>query len=414
MPTLGANHSTYRMALCLLLLTWAGSAMADGGRYAILAGKIVTVTDGVINHGIVLVSDGKIEAIGSRDALQPPPDYTIIDASDKWLMPGMIEVHSHAGVQGGLNDMVSLTNPGMRMGDGINPDSEIIASALAAGITTVQTLPGSGTNHAGYGCAFKTAGDTKQERIVRRVSSMKIAQADNPERRAGDVGATLMGMSWVLRDHLDRAKAYDAAWTAFEAGETEAPPARDLALEPARAVFQHGLPVYVHTWQTWGMTMTVHMFHDEYGLEVIATHATGAGHRAKDQVALRQVPVNVGPRVVDFYGGGDARFYGIAAEYASAGIEPVSVNTDSFGFGQTYLAVKAAMGARFGMDHEAALRAVTIEAARALLLDDRLGSIEVGKDADLVVKQTSIIDPTTPVELVMVNGRIAYEYDARG
>jgi imidazolonepropionase-like amidohydrolase len=131
-------------------------------------------------------------------------------------------------------------------------------------------------------------------------------------------------------------------------------------------------------------------------------------------VARRQIPVNVGPRVVDFYGVGDGRFHGIAAEYDAAGVQPVSVNTDSFNFGQTYLAVKAAMAARFGMDDAAALRSVTIEPARALLLADRLGSIEVGKDADLIIKQTNIIDPTTPVEMVFVDGQLAYEYETRG
>jgi len=409
------DRATCRATACLAICAVAAGAWADGSsRYAIRAGKIVTVTQGTINHGVVLVSEGVIEAVGAQADIDIPAGYAVIDATDRWVMPGMIEVHSHCGVQGGLNDMVAQTNPGMRIGDGVDPDSEIVRVALSAGVTTIQTLPGSGTNHAGFGCAFKTAGATKEDRIIRRVSCMKIAQADNPERRAGDVGATRMGMSWILREHLDRAKAYDAAWRASEAGETDAPPERDIALEQARSVFSGGLPVYVHTWQTWGMTMTARMFHDEYDLAVIATHATGAGHRTADQVAKRAIPVNVGPRVVDFYGVGDGRFHGIAAEYDAAGVQSVSVNTDSFNFGQTYLAVKAAMAARFGMDDASALRSVTIEPARALLLADRLGSIEVGKDADLIIKQTNVTDPTTPVEMVFVDGELAYEYETRG
>ncbi|HJN16709.1 MAG TPA: hypothetical protein QGH10_14485, partial [Armatimonadota bacterium] len=311
-----------------VLMAVAGSA--DGnGRYAIRAGKIVTVTQGVINNGVVLIADGKIQAVGPASEIDIPKGHEVIDASDKWLMPGMVEIHSHAGAQGGLNDMVSQTNPGMRIGDGVDPDSEIITMALAAGVTTIQTLPGSGTNHGGFGVAFKTAGKTKKDRIVRRVSAMKIAQAYNPERPGGDLGATRMGMAWMLREHLDRAKAYEDASVAHERGKGKKPPKPDIALEMTRPIFRGELPVLIHTYETWGMLMTMAMLGERYGARATATHCAFNGHRAADTVGKLNFPVNIGPRVTDFYGNGDARFRGMIPTYAEGGTTELSVNTDS-------------------------------------------------------------------------------------
>ncbi|MFQ6130430.1 MAG: amidohydrolase family protein [Armatimonadota bacterium] len=396
---------------CLILpMCVGGTVAADGNhRFAIRAGKIVTITKGTINHGIVLIRDGKIEAVGPADQVSIPAGYEAVDAWGKWVMPGMIDIHSHAGVQGGLNDMVCQLNPGMRIGDGVDPESDYVEAALAAGVTTLQVVPGSGTNHSGFGVTYKTAGATKKERLVRRVGVMKITQAYNPERRAGDIGTTRMGMTWLLREHLERARGYDAAWTAYERGDRGQAPERDIALEFARPVFRGELPVLIHTYETWGVLTTMVMFHDEFSLKGIATHAAYDGHRMAQEAAKRAFPINIGPRVVDFYGHGDARFRGMVPTYREGGATEMSVNTDSFGFGQALLAVKAAMAARFGLDDEEALRLVTINPARAMLLDHRIGSIEVGKDADLVIKQTSLLDPTTPVEMVFVNGKIAYD-----
>ncbi len=409
-PSPGTGRAT--LAALLLAACWAPRAWCEPSpRYALCASKVVTVTRGVIDNGVILIADGKIEAVGPRASLAIPEGYAVIDASGKWVMPGMIEAHSHAGIEGDLNDMVCQTNPGMAIGDGVDPESRISRKALEAGITTLNTIPGSGTNHAGFGVVFKTWGATKADRVVRRVGTMKIAQAYNPERSAGDIGASRLGMTWLLRDLLLRLRAYDEAWAAYERGELPRP-ARDLSLEYGRLAVARKIPILVHTWQVWGMSMTTRMFYDEFGLRAMSSHTEGAGHLVSDVIAGHDLVVNVGPRVVDPYGRGDARFVGVAAAYDEAGVRDLSVNTDAWDLPQTLLADKAAMGARFGMDEAAALRMVTINAARALQLEDRLGSIEAGKDADLVVKASSLLDPTTPVEMVLVDGRIAYRREA--
>ncbi|MFQ5809159.1 MAG: amidohydrolase family protein [Armatimonadota bacterium] len=403
-------------ALCIAALLPAGIAWTAeaGQRYAIQAGKIVTITRGTIDDGVILIAGGKIEAVGPADRIEIPPGHTLVDASDKWVMPGMVEIHSHACVQGGINDMVCQTNPGMRVGDGVDPESQIADAALGAGVTTITTVPGSGTNHSGFGVTFKTARATKQERLVRRVGVMKIAQGKNPERRTGDIGASRMGMTWLLREHLHRAQEYNAAWDAYERGERREMPNRDIAMEMARPVFRGELPVLVHTYRPWGVMMTMRMFHDEFGLKATATHATWNAFEVAHEAGKRDFAINIGPQVVDFQDPADGRFYGLVPTYRQRGATEMSVNTDATGFSQALLALKAAMAARLGVDDETALRLVTINPAREILLGDRLGSIEPGKDADLVVKSTSLLDPTTPVEMVFVNGKIAYRREAKG
>lgn len=384
-------------ALCAVAVSPLGAQA--GERYAIRAAKIVTITQGAVDHGLILVRDGKIEAVGPA-AAPVPKGYAVVDVGDRWVMPGMIEVHAHIGVGGGLNDMVSQTNPGMRIGDGLDLDDEAVRDALSVGITTINALPGSGTNHAGFGVIYKTAGATRSERVVRPIGAMKIAQFANPERPAGDIGHSLMGMTWLLRDYVQRARAY---------AERKPSAERDLALEQAALAFRGDVPVLIHTYQTWGMAMTMHMFQDEFHLPAIASHCYDSGHLMAADAARRGFPVDVGPGLVDLYGAADGRMYGVPAQYDRAGVDSLTVCTDSPVLPESALPDQGAMSARFGVDDATALRLVTINAARALLLEDRLGSIEPGKDADLVVKRTSLLDPTTPVELVFVNGRVAYD-----
>jgi imidazolonepropionase-like amidohydrolase len=244
---------------------------------------------------------------------------------------------------------------------------------------------------------------------------MKATQAYNPERRGGDLGRTRMGMSWMLRYILRQAKDYSEAWRAYEQGETEHKPRLRPELEKMRQVFQGKIPTIIHTYEGWGVMQTIRMFHDETGLKSIPTHTAGGGYMVGDEAARREnVHINIGPRVVDSTWGGedDGRIHGMGAEYRKRGLENLSINTDAVGWGgmsQEELSFQAAMTARLGVDDLTAMKAITINAARALDIDDRIGSLEVGKDADIVIKKASLLDVTTPVDLVFVDGRIAYQ-----
>ena len=386
--------------------------VAESTQYAIKAGKILTVTNGTIDHGIILIKDGVIKAVGKAADVDIPKGYEVIDASDKWVMPGMVEIHSHLAGEGGLNDMVVPTNPGLRIADVIDPEALAITQAVASGVTTVHTIPGSGTNLAGFGVLYKLHGKTIDEMLVRELGSMKIAQAYNPERGGGDLGLTRMGMSWILRDILNKGKAYSQTWQAYEKGEIKDEPGERLEYENMRQAVEGTIPTLVHTASARDVMATARIFHDEYQLKTIVSHATFHGYKVAREMAQRDVHVNVGPRLYDYSFSMDNKFYGLAAEYKAAGVKNLSINTDAPVLPQEDLFFQGSMAIHFGLDEKTAMESVTINSARAIGIDDRVGSIEAGKDADLIIKAGSLFDVTIPVDMVFINGKIAYRKDA--
>jgi imidazolonepropionase-like amidohydrolase len=415
--------------ICAVVLGWTTCSAFCGqpsarAKYAIRAGKILTMKPAsnpsggieVINHGVILTNGAKIQAVGSAASVAIPKGYAVIDASDRWVTPGIVESHTHIGTEGGFNDMVMPLNPELRIADCVNLEDIAVKKAITGGVTTVHTMPGSGTNLAGFTVIIKIDGAHPEDMTVRELGAMKIAQAYNPERRAGDLGATRMGMSWMLRQILQEAKEYTDAWRAYEQGETKKKPKYRAELEKMRRAFEGKIPTIVHTYEGWGVMQTIRMFNDENNLEVIATHTAGGGYAVGDEAGKRKgVHVNVGPRVLDFTWGAeeDGRIHGMGAEYFKRGVRNLSINTDAVGWShfiapQEELSSQAAMSARLGLDDVAAMKAITINAAKALGIDDRVGSLEVGKDADIVIKKGSLLDITRPVDLVLINGRIAY------
>jgi len=389
-------------------------------KYAIKAGKILTMapvedstnSNRVINHGIILVSSGKIEALGPASSIKVPEVYTVIDASDRWVMPGIVEAHTHIAVEGfGFNDMVTPINPELGLAESVNSEDLAIREAVTGGVTTIHTMPGSGTNLGGFSVIIKLDSSSPEKMILRELGAMKATQAFNPERRGGDLGLTRMGMSWLLRQMLKRAKEYTDVWEAYEQGRREKKPEYKPEWEKVRKVFRGEIPTIVHTYASWGVMQTMRMFNDENNLKVIPTHTAYGGYLVGQEAAKRDgVSINIGPRVLEFSRPTfDGRFHGMGAEYQKAGVKNLSINTDSVGWGQEELALQAAMSARFGLDDEVALRAITINSAQALSIDDRVGSLEVGKDADIVIKKGSLLDVTTPVDLVLINGKIIYQ-----
>jgi imidazolonepropionase-like amidohydrolase len=406
--------------LCVLKL----GAVTEGAPkpYAIKAGKILTMalTKGsdtsrrVINHGVILISKGKIEAIGPASGVTIPEEYTVIDASDRWVMPGIVEAHTHIAVEGGFNDMVTTINPELEIYECVNLEDIAAEKAVTGGVTTIHTMPGSGTNLAGFTVIVKLDCTHPAEAIVREIGAMKIAQAFNPERRSGDLGLTRMGMAWMLRQILNQAKEYTDAWKAYESGKSKDKPAYKPEFENMRKAFNGEIPAIVHSASAWGILESMYMFHDEYKMETIATHTSFGGYVAGEEAAKHEkVHVNIGPRLVDFRewnGPIDGRPHGMGTEYYSRGVRNLSINTDAVGWGmQEELAFQASMAVHYGLDEMIAMEAITIQPARALGVDDRIGSLEVGKDADIVIKKGSLLDVAAAVDLVLINGRIVYQ-----
>jgi imidazolonepropionase-like amidohydrolase len=392
-----------------LSLTLLGSgAQRDRPPCAIKAGKILTITEGTILNGVVLVKDGKIEKVGEK--VPVPPGYKVIDASPYWLLPGFVDIHSHTGGEGygDINDMVYSLNPGLRILDTIALNNAALERAVAAGVTTINHIPGSGSNNGGTGIVMKTAGDDLDELVVRFPGVLKIAQAGNPERRwTGEIGTGRMGMTWHLRELMRQIKAHYDECRAYESGASKEKPKKNIEFEYIKEVYDGTLPIFVHCCWYQSVQSVFRLYHDELGLpNAVVTHGEFAAFRNAPAIAARKVHYDCGPRLYDYE---NESFYGLVTEYAKGGVKNISINTDAVGGGEEKLFLQAAMAVRLGIDDLTALEGITINGARAFGIDDRVGSIEAGKDADLVVWTGNPLDVRSSVILTMINGKIFYE-----
>ncbi len=367
---------------------------------AILAGKVCVMDKNatVLNNVVVLVSDGRIEKIIPARGASIPDGYRVIDHSDKWVVPGLIDCHNHtAGALRELNDGVWLTNPGLRTSDLLAPGTDNMKRALAGGVTTVLLIPGSGTNLSGFGTIARTAGRTPQEMLMRGPGSLKIAQAGNPERYYFGVARSYMNFN--LRQTLKKAQAHAAK------SDQGAP---NATWDGFRGLFAKEFPVSVHTQIYQVFTKTLTMLHDEFGLWVMPDHSTFDSYKAAELVLERDLHVIVGPRCF-WMDPADRTINGCAARFWEAGVRKLGINTDAPVVPEENLTVQAAMAVRLGWETYPALAGLTRIPAEALGVIDRIGTVEVGKDADICVWTGDPIDPRSSVELAVVQGRVAYE-----
>ena len=376
----------------------------DSRVLAIRAGRALTIGGPPILSPTMMIRDGKIVAIGTRAEISIPPGAEIVDYEDKTLCPGFVDLHHHVGSGGGdINDMVMPTNPELRTLDTVRPANSKIKQTLAGGVTTTLFIPGSGTNLGGFGVLMKTAGENLEAMVIRELGAMKVAQGYNPERNSGDLGRTRMGMHTLLTATLERGRDYAAAWKRHADGTGPEPELR-ADLEQLRQVFEHKVPVIIHTAGARDCVATARMFHDVFGLWMILSHGTFNGHWAAEAMAKRKTPVNLGPRMFEFTR--DGRYQGIAAGYWRVGCTDLSINTDAPVIPPDELSVQAAMAVRLGLPYEAALRSITLTPARQIGIGERVGSLEAGKDADFFVTAGYPLDPRYSPLFVYVNGKL--------
>ncbi|TDJ72255.1 MAG: hypothetical protein E2O39_07080 [Planctomycetota bacterium] len=397
----------------------ADAGEEGGPGLAIYSSKILTAVYGgqsVVDTGVVLVKDGKIEAVGPRRDITVPEGYEELDLGRQWLMPGMIDLHCHvAGSIRDLNDMVFLTNPGLRASPTVTPRNRALDRGIAGGVTSVLLIPGSGTNMGGQGILLRTGFDTYEENLLRNPGSLKLAQAGNPERWVMRPQRSFM--NWNTRNTFRRGLTYAARMKAAEDGDGPLPE-RDIQFDVFRDLLAKKTQVSTHTQIYQVVLMTLTMVREEFGLDVYIDHGTFDGYRAAAHAERIGVPAILGPRQMQAprppFIDTDGRINGVAAMYQEGGHTMVGFNTDCVGFGgigQEELSLQSAMGVRYGFDNSEmdAVRGITIVPAKASGLDDRLGSIEVGKDADLIVVTGDPCDPRTSVELVFLKGRKVYD-----
>ncbi len=390
-------------------LGFAPQLLADEKpRLAIQAGKVITCAGEPIVNGTILVANGKIEAVGKSSDIVVPEGYQVLSYPDAFAMPGLVEAHAHVGGSGDLNEMVYQTNPELRNWDQIVPHNDDLKVAIAGGVTTICFIPGSGTNMGGWGTLMKTGPGKLSDVIIRAPGVLKIAQSGNPERQGGEVGSGRMGMNHVIREQLMEGRLYVQQWDDFEAGRTTTKPKVNLRLEYFKPLFHHEIPVVVHTQAYQVVQSTLRILHDEMNLKIVIDHGTFDSYKISDEIIKRDIPVMAGPRGFR-YEPEDGQIKGIVAEYEKRGLKRLGVNTDSPVIPQEELSFQATMAVRYGWNEEAAVRGITIEAANALMIADRVGSLESGKDADILITTGSIIDPRNYVKQVFIDGRSVYD-----
>ncbi|MGE5561099.1 MAG: amidohydrolase [Chloroflexota bacterium] len=388
---------------------------------AIKNAKIHTVANGIIERGTVIVRDGKIAAVGVD--LPIPADCEIVDATGLTLMPGIVEAHCHvASMEADDDDMMDggesgggwglpAATPELDYWYAFNPRSEGLKRAVAAGITTIMTGPGSGKIISGTNFAAKTAGDSRKQMIIKNPVGLKMAFGENPKRNYGSrhqMPSTRMGSAAVLREALIRAQNYMRKQEAAARGvvgangkPVEAPPL-DYKLEPIVKVLKRELKARVHAHRADDI-MTVLRIRDEFGIDITIEHASEADHII-DEVAKRGVPCIVGPTYisrskVETRG----KTFATPGRLERAGIK-VAITTDAGVVPIEYLRMSASLAYREGMSEAGTIRAITLSAAEILGVEDRVGSIEVGKDADLVLLNGHPLSLLTTVQKVWVDG----------
>ena len=377
----------------------------------------------VVDNAALLVVDGRILEVRPRRGTTVPEGYEVVDLGDRWVAPGMIELHCHVVMSmRDLSETAFLTNPGMRASAGAVPANTNLKNAIAGGVTTVLHIPGSATNMGGQGVIIRTAPEHYEDALVRDPGSLKLAQAGNPER-LGPWFAGRSFMNYNTRSTFRRGLAY--AKRMAEAEKAGPPVERDLQFDIFRELYAGNTQVSTHTQIYQVVLATLTLVVEDFGVPLYIDHGTFDGWRAAKKAEELEVPAILGPRQITtgIRARGfaeydqDGAIFGVAAMYQKEGHTRIGFNTDcvgpmgGFGPGQEELGLQAAMGVRYGFDNSEmqAVRGVTIVPAMAAGLGESVGSLEPGKDADLVVTTGDPNDPRSSVEMVFVQGRKVYD-----
>ena len=357
--------------------------------------------------GDLLIENGKIIGIG--DDLSGGADETV-DISGKRIYPGFVDAHSHLGLDGyavrfegmDYNELTDSLTPHLEAIDAFNPQDETIKMAALGGVTTVGTGPGSSNVLGGTFMAVKTSGKRVDEMVIRRKAAMKCAFGENPKfsYREKD-NASRMTVAAKLRTMLYKTRDY-VAKKESAADDIQKKPAYDEKLEALIPVVDGTIPLKAHAHRADDIFTAIRVAR-EMGVKLTLEHCTD-GHLIADYLAAEGIYIAVGPSLshATKYELRNITFEtpGILAR---AGCH-VSIITDAPVIPQQYLAMCAGLAIKNGMDRFDALKAITINPARHLGVEDRVGSIEIGKDADLVVVEGDPFEINSRILAVYING----------
>jgi imidazolonepropionase-like amidohydrolase len=382
----------------------------------------MTVTKGTVQNGSVLIQDGKISAIGKN--LNAPADATVVDATGKFLIPGIIDCHSHIAIEGGVNEGTVSDSSMVNIKDVLDPTDINIYRSLAGGLTVSNVLHGSANAIGGQTVVIKLRwGKTAQEMLFEGATpGIKFALGENPKRQGypaqgfgGNQGAaaperrypgTRLGVEEVIRQSFLEAKAYQAEWKAYNEkvahGEHPIPPRKDLRLEPLVEVLEGKRYVHAHCYRSDEILMLIRVA-DEMGFKIRTFQHVLEGYKVAKEIAAH----GAGASTFSDWWSYKIEAYD-ASPYNAAVMEKkgvvVSLNSDSDEL-QRHLNLEAAKTMRYGgLTENEALAMVTINPAKQLGIDDKVGSIEVGKSADLVLFDKHPLSGFSKPQKVWIDG----------
>lgn len=394
----------------------------DSGVVLIKDATLVTVTHGIIDHGSILIRDGKIAAVGK--SVPTPADAKVIDATGMYVSPGIIDCHTHIAIDGGVNEASISVSSMANVKDVLNPEDINIYRELANGVTEGNVLHGSANPIGGQTIVIKLrwGQPASQLPFEGALPGIKFALGENPKRSNFPAPpgvprrypATRMGVLETIRDAFSRAAAYKQQWDDYNrrkaAGERVIPPRRDLQLEPLVEVLEGKRYVHVHCYvsdEILGLIRVANEFHFKIrtwqhvleGYKVapeLAAYGAGASTFsdwwAYKMEAYDAIPYN-------------------AAIMTDKGVI-VSINSDDASEA-THLNQEAAKSMKYGgLTPNQAIRLVTLNPAIQLGIDKRVGSIDVGKDADLVIWNHDPLSVYAVAQKTLIDGRVYFDRQA--
>ena len=384
---------------------------------AIVGGTVLTMAGETIENGTVVVRDGRVAAVGRR--VRPPRDAHVIDAAGRYVVPGIIDAHSHIAAEGGINEGSLAVTSMVRVADVVDPTDIGIYRALAGGVTTINVLHGSANPIGGQNQVLKLrwGQDADGMRFEGAPLGIKFALGENPKRsRSFGQGprrypATRMGVLDVIRQAFTEAAEYQAAWArhreAEAAGERSRPPARDLELEALVEILEGRRLVHAHSYRADEILQLLRLA-EELGFRIATLQHVLEGYRVADEIAAHGAGAST---FSDWWAYKVEAYEAIpynAALMTDRGVV-VSINSDD-AEEMRHLNHEAAKAVKWGgLSDEQALALVTINPAKQLRIDDRVGSIEVGKDADLVIYDGHPLSSYAVVQTTLVDGKVYFD-----
>ncbi|KEI15659.1 amidohydrolase [Clostridium novyi B str. ATCC 27606] len=376
-------------------------------------GKIITVTKGTLKNGCILIKDGKILKV-SED-IEVNEDVRIIDAKGGWVTPGFIDAHCHIGIfeqdmgfEGtDINEATDPVTPHLRAIDAINPMDTSFKDAIKGGVTTVMTGPGSANPMGGQFVAMKTSGICVDDMVIKEPAAIKIAFGENPKRiykSKNKMPTTRMATAALIREILTKAQNYKIKKEkALKEGKDFE---KNFRLEPLIPVLNKQIPLKAHCHRTDDILTAIRIA-KEFDVNLTLDHCS-EGHLIPDYIKQSRRDVIVGPTLT-------ARTkievknktFKTPKILHDNGIK-IAIMTDHPVIPIEYLPLCAGLAAKEGLGIEEALKAITINPAEICGIDNRVGSLEVGKDADVVISNGNPLDSLTSTICTIINGKIEY------